>query len=1520
MDESYLEWLQVLPGFDEEKARRVAERFPTFDHLLHAGREELATVAALSPVDIATLLAFVSADSGRDDSSHLFLCPECGSFAGGGAKSCPVCGVAFEEGASEDLSQDLETFIEEEDHPGLLCSTCGAAMTRGASRCNVCGRAYRPEEAALLPGLDAFLEEESSLCVHCGAYISAGLAECTICGRGPAIPGDAAQEVPGAKGIGRGFLSRWAHVSETPEIGEKDRLLDELDYFTRLLETDPTLESVWAKKARVLQGLGRSAEAVDALGRAAELNPAKEEEYHLEVLDILRSQGDVLPVPPRWSHPKATEAPRQEDARLVQALQHYEDLLRADSSLAVAWRTKGEILERLGRDADAREVLERAEFLERHEGRGVKAAVAGLQTRGIVGLRAPEGGRVNGRTNGHVNGRTNGHVNGRVNGLTNGLTNGHVNGLSFFQGATNGLVNGNGFTNGRRGRQAPRPVPAQPHWARSVVGIAAVVALMVLAPVLASLLSPVAGPVATLRIDGEFSDWAAFASYADSAGDQLANPDVNLVSAKIAAKDAGLFVYARVQGVLFRGIGAEGADSLFVFVDEDDDSSTGYAVGGIGADVVAEAYGWNGALRGSSRRSFDATSGARSDDWNRFRAGGPLAVDFRGQEIELKLPDIQDTSRARVLVYFTDNRGNRDAADGVVKPSRPTLVVEPRTVLPGVVVGTSATALQVGLAPLGGPVSAAALNLTRLGSSADPVTLSLYADDGDGSRSPADRLLSTVPMAGPVASLAMQEEIAGPMILWVDALWASISPEYTFGLRVTGVATNGTESLRPQGVGLAYLAAAPTFVIVDGAFADWSGRSYGSDVLGDVVNRTGSVQYDANVDLLATAVDLAANFTAYARVDGRILGGDDLPTTRKRDAPASALDTDLDGVPDAVEVGLDVDLADDFNNDNITDATTPNDVDADGLFDYPDGPDLWLNTTIPAWYPAPYAGRSVSRYIGLLAPTIQEGVDILYVYIDADNSTATGLRSDLDGSTYGFDGVLAVVGRNGEIASAGRYAYAAGSDAPWAYAGPVVAALDARRIELAVNASPLGLLAGYRTAFFASDWRKGYDVATPDATTGSFLVAPRVDATTVVINEVSPQPNPEWIELVNPTGSAVFLAGWDIVVVRGNKVVLVYTFTTQILGAWGSGTEYLGVSPSANSFPNGNIQVRLRQNGVVVDQTTYSASAGSGRSWARFKDPISGVPMDSNNDAADFYVSMAPSPGRGNDRHGPSITVGKVADRALAVPGELVTYTIYYNNTGTGLAKTVWVNDTLPAGVSFVGSSVAPTTVAGSTYGWVFTNVGPGSSNALTVTVQVNGVGVDGSLQTNAVSLEYTDQLRRLMPASQAWASVTVSRPVIVVSKTVSPGAAVPADFVTYTIYYNNTGSASAGTVSIRDALPSGLSYVSGSPAPSGISGSSLWWNFTNVAPGSYSLTFTVLVEPAANGSTLVNWAFLNYTSTLGYALPGTNSSTILAIPELTDFVFVLAVPLVILAIRRYRRKAEKEEGVADSAPRAGGR
>ncbi|HEY7587159.1 MAG TPA: lamin tail domain-containing protein [Thermoplasmata archaeon] len=1466
MDESYLEWLRSLPGFTVEKARKVSKRFPTFEHLRHATREELASVPGLTPADMDVLRRTSNSFDGRDESGHLFLCPECGSFAGPSAKSCPFCGVDFAEAENGPGLEGLDEFLREAESPAALCVQCGAILGKEASRCPICDREYTSEERALLPGLGPDLERATRFCSHCGAYLSPETAECTICGFEKLREPAPATNGRNGKGIGHGFLSRWQHVAEVAPQTERERLHEELEHCDRLLEADPNLGRVWAKRGRLLAEIGRAIDAAESLAKAAELDPSKDEAYRVEVLDILEAKGDMSFLPHRWRQPSATAAPATLDPRLLEALSHYDALTREDPNLLVAWRTKGEILERLGREAEARESFERAKRLEHREGEALKASLSGLQTRAPTGALPPAArgsrGRTNGRVNGRGNGRTNGFSEGRVNGLTNGAVNGiglsrgAVNGLGGLTqgvGRTNGLVNGNGFTNGRRGRYTPRRIPTQPHWARSLVGIAAVVALMVLVPVLASFLSPSPGVASPIQIDRIFGDWSALTAYANAPPETFDNPDINILFVKVTTDAYGnLYVYARVQGLLFQAAWTNGTESILVFVDEDGSAGTGYPIGDLGADLLGVVSGWDNRIQTMTRYDFDVSSGPTSDDFRRFNASGSMQAAASNGEVEMAIPVDANPAQARILVYGADNLGHRSAMVGVIQPARATVVVEQRTVAPAVISNTTAAILRVNLSAVGGSPWITGMNLTRRGTSPDPVDVSAYRDNGDGRFEGSDVLLGRVTVTGAWARVPISLNLTAAATVWVLAEFASLTPERTFGLQVDGLTGNGTASLRPPETTLDYLAGAPTSPTVDGAFGDWAGRSYGTDVLGDVVNRSGNFLYNANVDLLATATDLGVNLTGFAQVDGRILGGQDIPADVPRPYPS----------------------------------TGP-------------GP---VNVT------APYLP--------------QEGVDVLYAYVDADNSTLTGAWTVIENRTYGFDNVIAVTGRNGVIISGGLYAYAPASNVSWAYLAPVAAAPDAHRIEFEANATSMSLVAGYRVLFFATDWRLQYDIALPDAAVQPFVLASLAAATHVVINEVSPSPNPEWIEVANPTTSSVDLEGWTLSVRRGGGNVVIYTFRGVVLGPFGSGTDLFVAVPPSNSLPNGATRISLNNGPAVVDTTRYPGNLGGTRTWSRYKDPVTGQP-GTNAAGTDFYRSTLPSQGQPNDRTRPIISLTKAASATTRIPGNTLTYTIRYDNTGDGLAKYVWINDTLPSGVTFLSSSAPPSSITNSTYGWVFTDVPRNSRNTLTIRVQVNGLGADGSRQVNRATLAYTDQIRRIMGTGQAWANFTVRRPTIVVEKTVSPSSAVPGQAVTYRIYYNNTGSRNAGTVSIKDVLPNGIVYVSANPAPTAIRGQNLYWNFTNVAPGPHSILLRARVSSGATGSELVNWVYLNYTSTNGYALSGSEDSAVLAIPELGDFFFVGLVPFLILGLRaraRRRRAQEKEEGVADSVPWTDGR
>jgi len=274
---------------------------------------------------------------------------------------------------------------------------------------------------------------------------------------------------------------------------------------------------------------------------------------------------------------------------------------------------------------------------------------------------------------------------------------------------------------------------------------------------------------------------------------------------------------------------------------------------------------------------------------------------------------------------------------------------------------------------------------------------------------------------------------------------------------------------------------------------------------------------------------------------------------------------------------------------------------------------------------------------------------------------------------------------------------------------------------------------------------------------------------------------------------------------------------------------------------------------------------------------------------------------------------------AVAEPGDFIQYTLYHNNTGDGNAKRVWINDTLPAGVQFQSSSVPPTSSSGQNYYWVFNNQATGVQS-FTITARVTAAAQSGTIQSNMASLEYADQLAKKMPQSKAWANFTVRRPAIKVEKTASPTVAVGGDVVTYTIYFNNTGTTPALRVWINDTLPKDVTYLSSSVPYTSRSGQSLYWYFVNVMVGPHSFTIQVRVNMNATTSILVNWVFLNYTTSGGFQLEESKASANVYIPEFSDLLVPIAIPIALMLGRKRLTNRRKREAVADSVPTTDGR
>ena len=166
--------------------------------------------------------------------------------------------------------------------------------------------------------------------------------------------------------------------------------------------------------------------------------------------------------------------------------------------------------------------------------------------------------------------------------------------------------------------------------------------------------------------------------------------------------------------------------------------------------------------------------------------------------------------------------------------------------------------------------------------------------------------------------------------------------------------------------------------------------------------------------------------------------------------------------------------------------------------------------------------------------------------------------------------------------------------------------------------------------------------------------------------------------------------------------------------------------------------------------------------------------------------------------------------------------------------------------------SRAPTGVSGQYLYFNFTNVLPGP-HSFVINVTVDPGLPPGTFLINWVFLNYTDASGIIRPESMDNATTVVTDVAILVVKVTGDVTANPGDTITYTIWFNNTGTAASGDVWINDTLPIGVTYQSDTSATSptsfpflvssGISGQYLYFNFTNVIQGPHSFTIDVIVE-----------------------------------------------------------------------------
>jgi uncharacterized repeat protein (TIGR01451 family) len=225
--------------------------------------------------------------------------------------------------------------------------------------------------------------------------------------------------------------------------------------------------------------------------------------------------------------------------------------------------------------------------------------------------------------------------------------------------------------------------------------------------------------------------------------------------------------------------------------------------------------------------------------------------------------------------------------------------------------------------------------------------------------------------------------------------------------------------------------------------------------------------------------------------------------------------------------------------------------------------------------------------------------------------------------------------------------------------------------------------------------------------------------------------------------------------------------------------------------------------------------------------------------------------------------------------GGTQTYTITVINNGPDDAEFVTLDDTLPAGTTFLSLS--------SPAGWTCTTPAVGSGGTVdcstdllaafttpTFTLQVvfdSGLQ-DGTVVTNTATV--SAETPEANPGDESGSTdSTVGTPTdadLAVTKTGTPDPVFPGDNLTYTLTVVNNGPADAATVSLDDTLPSQTNFQSlSSPggwsctAPAVGATGDVNCSIATLAPGSAVFTLVVQVDATATPhSTIVNTALVS--------------------------------------------------------------
>ncbi|QDT08378.1 Large cysteine-rich periplasmic protein omcB precursor [Planctomycetes bacterium K23_9] len=217
------------------------------------------------------------------------------------------------------------------------------------------------------------------------------------------------------------------------------------------------------------------------------------------------------------------------------------------------------------------------------------------------------------------------------------------------------------------------------------------------------------------------------------------------------------------------------------------------------------------------------------------------------------------------------------------------------------------------------------------------------------------------------------------------------------------------------------------------------------------------------------------------------------------------------------------------------------------------------------------------------------------------------------------------------------------------------------------------------------------------------------------------------------------------------------------------------------------------------------------------------------------------------------LSLTKTVSNARPNVGEEVTFVITVNNAGPSTATGVAVTETLPAGVTLLGSTPSQGSFNSSTGVWTVGTIGVNGTQTLSLRARLDAITNDSNTaQITAADQNDVDSTPGNNVAAeddQDSAAFVTPQADLSLTKSVNDPTPNVGDNITFTILLQNAGPDQATGVSVTDVLPTGVRFVSNSLTSGTYNSNTGIWNVGSVASGS-NASLDIIGEVLALGAT----------------------------------------------------------------------